>query len=178
MKGKANGRIANDGHYSRSNLNRRPRVNSRWLGAAKYDFPAHRGSAAFGGLVCDHALDGGAVGARKELGTRRPGAGNPLPHLLVSALRLCAPAGTQSARCAGSHAGVLYAAVAKGLSAICGSREGPVPHLSPRGAQAVSGQRMGPCARSETGWRPGPFAARHGAGRDTLSGGTRGRGWP
>ena len=68
------------------------------------------------------------------------GDGAALPHLLVSALCVCAATGTQLARRAGPHPGVFFAAAGKGISPCGGGGKGALPHLPARRAPAVSRQ--------------------------------------
>src|SRR4051794_1723098 len=68
------------------------------------------------------------------------GDGAALPHLLVSALCVCAATGTHLARRARPHPGFLFEAAGKGIPPCGGVGEGTIPHLPARRAPEVSRQ--------------------------------------
>src|SRR5215472_17100871 len=83
--------------------------------------------------------------SERSISLRRGGSlGKTLPHVLVSALCLCAATGPPAARCAGPDTGVLPPAAGQALSGPSGPAERQVPFVSHGGGQSFSCQRMGP----------------------------------
>jgi hypothetical protein len=100
---------------------------------------------AYGDVWLAHSQYGflmrGAGRRRSFLASGPKCAGNALPHLLVSALRLCAAAGTRPGRRPGSDAGVLRPAFGRGLPGPRRSAQGQVPLVSAGRAQVHAGRR-------------------------------------
>ena len=104
--------------------------------------------------LCHHALVGGADGGAQRHDARPGGAGEAVPGLLVSPLRLRAAARAFGGGRAGPDAGVLRAGARTPLAGPRRPGQGPVPHLPADGDGAVPGQRMGQGARPQTGRGP------------------------
>src|SRR5262245_4382633 len=113
---------------------------------------------ATGRSIYHHSLDDGPGGRPTRFTGKCAGPGKALPRVLVSALRVCATAGSKRRRRAGPDAGVLRAPDSKELSRFGGPFEGEVPHLFAGGAGELSGQ----------GVEPGPSPEARGRGRPLV----------
>src|SRR5262249_18683566 len=104
------------------------------------------------GAFRHHPLEPGAGGRQRRL-RRCPGSlGKPVPDVLVSTLRLCAPARLPTGRCPGLDPGVFRPALGEALPAERRPGAWPLSLLSLDGIQAISVQGARSSAGEKTGW--------------------------